>query len=353
MSIERKTLLVLTVVSALVLAIMACGGGQTEEPPAPAVEIPAEEPVEEPPAEPAAGGELDWTLEPTFGDLELETGFLPDPYGFEILSGGPVYAGDAVPGCNGYAMPNPDLNFYWTGNDGFLRIFFVPFVEGRDTTLIINDATANWHCNDDTYGVNPSIDFEQAPSGWYSIWVGSFSPDELISGDLYFTEMDITPDDIGAETGAAVPAGEEISQWAISATASTEWGTDDYSAMQATGAPNTSDCGDYSTAWATASSDAVAWLRLEYATPVIPTEINIHESYNPDAVSMVEVVDLDGEAHTVYQAEPTIQDVCPGVLTITLSDAPGAVNAVIVHLDQSDHSGWNEIDAVELVGVAQ
>nr|MBN1229745.1 hypothetical protein [Anaerolineae bacterium] len=145
---------------------------------------------------PVGGAMLDWTLEPNFGDVELETGFIPDPYEVtDILSGGELYAGDSVEGCSGYVTAQPDLNFYWTG-EGFLRVFFVPDDGTSDATLIINDAYAEWHCNDDAYGWNPAIDFDDAPSGWYAIWIGSWSADEFIAGTLYFTEMDITPDDI-------------------------------------------------------------------------------------------------------------------------------------------------------------
>jgi hypothetical protein len=352
MRIDKRMLLVLAVVSALVLAIIACDGGPGEV--APATEVPTEPPAEatEPPAVAPSEGGLDWTLSPDFGDLELETGFIPDPYEFRVLAGGTVQAIDTADGCCGLAGPNPDLNFYWTGGGGSLRIFFVPDEDGADTTLIINDASANWLCNDDAYGLNPAIDIEPAASGWYSIWVGSYFGGEVVPGTLYFTEMDITPDDITGGGGAVAPAEGEISQWAISATASTEYGSDNWSAMQATGAPDTFDCGDYTTAWATATSDEVAWLRLTYATPVVPSEINIHESYNPDAVTMVEVVDLDGESHTVYEGTPSIESACPGVLTITITGAGAPVDTVIVHIDESVFSEWNEIDAVELVGTA-
>lgn len=347
MRIDRRVFVILAVAAILTLAIIACGGGQQEEPSPP----PDEEvvPIEEP--ETTTGDVLDWTLEPNSGDVELETGFLPDPHSVQVLSGGSLFAGDSVPGCTGYATASPDLNFYWTGDGGNLRIFFVPDEEGDDATLIINDPVADWHCNDDAYGLNPGIDFEGAASGWYAIWVGSFFSNEMISGTLYFTEMDITPDDV-AGTGATEQTEGEIRQWATSGTASTAYGTDSWSAMQATGAPDTDECGDYSTAWATETSTEVAWLRLEYATPVIPTEINIYESYNPDAVYMVDVEGADGTTYTVYEGDPTSESECPGVLTITI-DADVPVSAVTVHIDQSDHTGWNEIDAVELVGISE
>jgi serine protease Do len=138
------------------------------------------------------GDVMDWGLEPNFGEVDLVSGFTPDPYGVEVVSGGGLFAGDSVEGCNGYVTANPDLWFYWDGT-GFLRIYFEPDTPGDDTTLIINDANADWYCNDDAFGLNPAVDFADAPSGWYAIWVGSFGMDELISGTVYFTELESNP----------------------------------------------------------------------------------------------------------------------------------------------------------------
>jgi len=344
MRIRKSVLVVLAVVSVLMLAVLACGGGgQTEEPTAPPVEETAV--VTEPAGEEAT---LDWTLTPNFGEIELETGFLPDPHAIQIASGGTVDVNAVMPDCRGYATASPDLNLRWTGNNGSLRIFFVPDDGTSDTTLIINDASANWLCNDDAYSFNPGIDIEEAASGLYSIWVGSYFSDEVVPGTLYITELDITPDTLG---GAVEPpvAVEGTGQWAISATASSEYGTSDWTAMQATGEPDTAECGDYGTAWATAGSDEVAWLELEYGTPVIPTQINIYETYNPDAVSMVTVTDATGTIWTVYEADPVVETECPLILSITVEGITAPVSIVTVHLDQSVTS-WNEIDAVELVG---
>jgi len=71
-------------------------------------------------------------------------------------------------------------------------------------------------------------------------------------------------------------AGTTVSQWAAAATASSQYGADPWSAMQATGPPDTLAYGDLASAWAPAQQDAGAeWLELRYDTPVIPTEIVI------------------------------------------------------------------------------
>jgi hypothetical protein len=41
--------------------------------------------------------------------------------------------------------------------------------------LVINDANAQWVCDDDTNGRNPVVRFEAPTSGQYDVWVGTFS----------------------------------------------------------------------------------------------------------------------------------------------------------------------------------
>jgi sugar lactone lactonase YvrE len=145
--------------------------------------------------------------------------------------------------------------------------------------------------------------------------------------------------------------GEVIRQWAIDANASTQYSEPAWSAMQATGAPDTSECGDIETAWASSSSMGEDWLELTYAAPVTPTEVNIYQTYEPNQVVMVELIDTEGDYHKVYSGEPAVED-CPFTLTVPVDDADYQAMGVRVSLDQSILSdlSWNEIDAVELVG---
>lgn len=145
--------------------------------------------------------------------------------------------------------------------------------------------------------------------------------------------------------------GEEIRQWAVSAVASSEYGDPSWAASQATGAPDTSTCGDYETAWASAASDTVEWIELSYDTPIYPTEVNIVQSYSPDQVISVEMIDAEGEYHAVYLGEPEEKAECPYTLSIPVENADYLAVGVKITIDQSELGNWNEIDAVELVGV--
>ena len=147
-------------------------------------------------------------------------------------------------------------------------------------------------------------------------------------------------------------AGEFLRQWAVSATASSEYDNPDFSAFQATGQPDTTEeCGDFPTTWASAERTGVDWLELMYEKPVNPEQVNIYQNNLPNQVVEVEVLDIGGSYHTVYTGKPKVTQ-CPHTLTVDITDADYQVVGVRVTIDQSilDPTSWNEIDAVELVG---
>lgn len=146
----------------------------------------------------------------------------------------------------------------------------------------------------------------------------------------------------------AVPV---IRQWGTGATASSEYSNPGWAAIQAIGAPDTVGCADETTAWASENSYGIDTLQVTYDKPVIPTEINIYESYTPDFVTKVEVLDVRGSYWVVYSAPGGALDACPYVLNIPVPGFTEYVYGVRVTVDQTNASYWNEIDAVELVGI--
>ncbi|MGF1464766.1 MAG: peptidase S1 [Sandaracinaceae bacterium] len=125
-----------------------------------------------------------------FGRGQLNGGFMPDPFAVAITSGGGLDASsmNLAPGCRGYVTQRPDYILNYSNPASFLRFYFVAAGNG-DTTLVINDANGRWHCNDDSYGLNPGIDLRNPPQGQYDIWVGSYASGQNIRGQLYVTEM--------------------------------------------------------------------------------------------------------------------------------------------------------------------
>ena len=145
-----------------------------------------------------------------------------------------------------------------------------------------------------------------------------------------------------------------IKQWASSAYASSEFDNPGWGAQQATGAPDTLECGDTPTAWASYDNLTVEWLEVRYEIPVIPTEINIYESHTPTQVSRVEVVDMQGIYHEVFTADPKMAADCPYVLSVSVQGADYQAIGVKVTIDQSQLDlPWDEVDAVELVGYTE
>ncbi|MFA0823070.1 MAG: cohesin domain-containing protein [Methanomethylovorans sp.] len=143
-----------------------------------------------------------------------------------------------------------------------------------------------------------------------------------------------------------VCSAEELNQWASGATASSEYTADRWSANQATGAPNTDACGDISTAWAPASSGTdPEWLSLSFATPVLATAVRVHETNIAGFIYQVDVVDTSGQKHTVWAG--TDSTACPGWLEVTFDKTQYTINGVILY---TKIAGWEEIDAVELIG---
>jgi hypothetical protein len=149
------------------------------------------------------------------------------------------------------------------------------------------------------------------------------------------------------------PATGVLFQWAVIAEASSEFSSPEWSADQALGKPDSPGCGDYQFAWASAASDSIDTLVLEYPSLVYPLEIVVYESFNPDQVVKVEVLDPDsGGFYTVLQKNPVqIDRPCPYEFVIPVMGINFKTNTVRITLDQSQLGlGWNEIDAVELIG---
>ncbi|MBZ0288645.1 MAG: hypothetical protein K8I30_13590 [Anaerolineae bacterium] len=150
-----------------------------------------------------------------------------------------------------------------------------------------------------------------------------------------------------------VSAQDTISQWATDATASSQYGKDEWSAMQATGRPDTESCGDKPTAWASETATGEDTIELTYDRAVIPTQVNIYQTYNPGSITRVELVNRDtGLVLKVSKSndKPGKTD-CPGVFSLNIDGAEEPVNGVVIYVDQSIGGDWNEIDAVELVGI--
>lgn len=138
--------------------------------------------------------------------------------------------------------------------------------------------------------------------------------------------------------------------WAEAATASSQYGTRNNAASQAAGPPDTRTAGDHATAWAPADKDGgVEWLEVTYPAPLVPAELNLHENCGPGCVTRVEARDEQTGRWTVLWEgkDPTGEP--SGVFSPPLTSNTFAARVFRLHIDTSV-PGWNEIDAVELIG---
>ncbi len=140
------------------------------------------------------------------------------------------------------------------------------------------------------------------------------------------------------------------SQWATAATASSEYGQPMWSAARATGAPEVERCADDPRAWASAYGRGLEWLELEYEEPVYATEVRIYQNLGRGAIARVKLRDEAGGEHLVWEGTDT-GEVCPGVLSVSFPRTEYLVFSVRVEVDESRTGFWNQIDAVELIGM--
>jgi len=160
--------------------------------------------------------------------------------------------------------------------------------------------------------------------------------------------------EIPTEAPALTPPSQTtLHLWAQSAEASSEFASPEWGAEKAAGDPDAPGCGDYQYAWASAASDSVETLTLTYSISVVPVEIRVIESFNPDQVVRVEVFHPEAQEYvTVLEKDPEQVDrPCPYELRVPVEGINFATDRVRITVDQSQLGlGWNEIDAVELIG---
>lgn len=118
---------------------------------------------------------------------------------------------------------------------------------------------------------------------------------------------------------------------------------------QATGPPDTPKAADLQTAWASLrQDDGIEWLQLDYGRAVTIAEVRIRETYNPGAVTKVTALP-DGKTEVLLWEGEDPSTEAPVDFAVP-AQQEAVAKTVKVYLNTSRRSGWNEIDAVELLG---
>ncbi|HWN95478.1 MAG TPA: hypothetical protein VNT99_10630 [Methylomirabilota bacterium] len=146
------------------------------------------------------------------------------------------------------------------------------------------------------------------------------------------------------DTGLRPVEQTQVLEGGVSNVIKRSWGPE-----QAAGEPDTFQAGDISTAWAPLEQDGgEEWLKLDYEHAVDIAEVRVRETYNPGAISKVTAFLANGTEVVLWEGvEP------PSQAPVEMSfQVPSNVNAqsVKVYLDTTRVPGWNEIDAVQLIG---
>lgn len=153
---------------------------------------------------------------------------------------------------------------------------------------------------------------------------------------------------------------DTLGQWAVDSEVSTtygdEAGTDKnhpYTKYQLTGKPDVERYQDDGRAWVSKEADkGIEWCKVTYTKPVNATEVRIKQSYGPGAIIKVELIDTEGKNHTVWEGPDKTQYTADKMeyLKVKFEKTTYKVKSVKITMATNAVDGWNEIDAVQLVG---
>lgn len=141
-------------------------------------------------------------------------------------------------------------------------------------------------------------------------------------------------------------------QWAVKATASTEYGSDSWAAKQATGQPNVTAYADNASAWAPLERNkGTETLELTYANPVYAIGVRIHETYGAGALTKIELKGTNGIYYPIWEGTDTTRTI--GYVQAAVAQTSYLTKTVRLTFDttRSPEGEWAEVDAVQLVGV--
>lgn len=152
---------------------------------------------------------------------------------------------------------------------------------------------------------------------------------------------------------------DTLGQWAIDAEASSSYAGDkpqkgaSWAPDQLTAKPDVEHYGDDGKAWASLEQDkGLEWVKLTYPKAVFATEVRVRQTYNPGAIIKVELIDDNGKSHTVWEGVDKTKYEKDKIQYLKVSFDKTTYKTKIVKITLATNSvpGWNEIDAVQLVG---
>ena len=150
---------------------------------------------------------------------------------------------------------------------------------------------------------------------------------------------------------------DENGQWVDQAQASSSYAQKtgknaSWSADQMIGEPDVQNYGDNGSAWASKEQDREEeWVKLSFKKPVYATEVRVRMTYNPGAISKIEVFNEQGKGEVVWQGTDNKEyNKKMDYFVAKFDKTTYPTNRVKITLASKAYAGWNEIDAVQLVG---
>ncbi len=152
-------------------------------------------------------------------------------------------------------------------------------------------------------------------------------------------------------TAPAAPFGAMV--WAAGVRAmSSQYATESWSAAQVLGPPDVpSGNHDHVNAWASrGADDQEEFLEVSLHRPVLASAVHIYETYNPGAVTKIELIGEHGRRQVLVGQDLTDTSALGHLLRVQLpctGERSGErITAVRVTLDSQSIEGWNEIDSI-------
>jgi hypothetical protein len=149
--------------------------------------------------------------------------------------------------------------------------------------------------------------------------------------------------------------GDPHGQWASEAKASTQYRPEDYSARQATGAPDVPAYSDNKRAWSPSAAERQKeWLELGFPKPVYATEVRVRQTLNPGAIVEVVAIEPNGQWHHLWLGQDPNRYAKDRIawFVVRFPKTAYPVQRVKITIDAPAVKGWKQIDAVQLVGTA-
>jgi speckle-type POZ protein len=145
-------------------------------------------------------------------------------------------------------------------------------------------------------------------------------------------------------------------QWASTVRGfSTQYTTSSWAATKVLGAPDVfPGSGDNANAWASLGADDKAeWIEVGFAQAMPISAVDVYETYNPGAITSIELITADGSYIPAYSAQPGATGQTTNKLHTDVGCTQAPIVAVRVRLASQSVAGWNELDAISITPCAE